>query len=190
MAENFKTRRNDGLFTPPSFRGTVEMPGNNGGANWGSSAVDPVKGAMYIVSKELPMLLKLEPPRPARGRAGESRPPIALATDFTRYNAPYDFMLSKSNRLSAISPRWSQLTAYDLNSGIIKWQIPNGAVTALEEIVHPYTGAHFPRGGVLATGGGLLVVATASAPTIRTTVKWSGRKICPPDRKACRRLMK
>jgi len=33
--------RNEGLFTPPGFRNTIEMPGNSGGANWGASAIDP-----------------------------------------------------------------------------------------------------------------------------------------------------
>ena len=37
--------RNEGLFTPPSLQGTIEMPGHNGGANWGSSAVDPQQRA-------------------------------------------------------------------------------------------------------------------------------------------------
>ena len=168
------------------------MPGNNGGANWGSSAVDPAKGTMYIVSKELPMILKLEPPRPARGRAGEPassepasseppRPPAALVTDFIQYSAPYDFMLSKSNRLSAISPPWSQLTAYDLNTGTIKWQIPNGGVTALEAAGHPGTGAHFPRGGVLATAGGLLFVATASDRRIRAYDEDNGKVVWEKD---------
>src|SRR5262249_38135857 len=46
--------RNEGLFTPPSLRGTIQMPGNLGGANWGSSAVDPTRGTMYVVAKELP----------------------------------------------------------------------------------------------------------------------------------------
>ena len=48
------------------------MPGHNGGANWGSSAVDPAKGTFYIVSKELPTLLKIVPPGTptGRGRAG------------------------------------------------------------------------------------------------------------------------
>jgi glucose dehydrogenase len=41
--------RNEGLFTPPAGN---QMPGNNGGANWGSSAVDPTKGTMYVLSKE------------------------------------------------------------------------------------------------------------------------------------------
>ena len=65
------------------------------------------------------MLLKLEPPRPGAGRAGEPPPPPEPVTDFIHYSAPYDFMLSKTNRLSAISPPWSQLTAYDLNTGTI-----------------------------------------------------------------------
>src|SRR3954454_741385 len=30
--------RNEGLFTPPGTRNTVQMPGNNGGANWSGAA--------------------------------------------------------------------------------------------------------------------------------------------------------
>jgi quinoprotein glucose dehydrogenase len=35
------------------------MPGNNGGANFGGSAVDPTHGYLYVVSKDLPAMLKL-----------------------------------------------------------------------------------------------------------------------------------
>lgn len=55
--------RNEGLFTPPGLRDTIEMPGNNGGANWGGAAVDPAHGTLYVVSKDLPCMLKLEPER-------------------------------------------------------------------------------------------------------------------------------
>ena len=163
LRERLRNSRNEGLFTPPSLIGTIEMPGNNGGANWGSSAADPVKGTMFIVSKELPMTIKLELPRPGRGRGGEAvavapEPPASDA--FIRYDAPYDFMQSRSNRLSAIGPPWSQLTAYDLNTGTIKWQVPNGGVGPLEELGHSDTGAFFPRGGVLVTAGGLVFVAS------------------------------
>ncbi len=65
-----QTYRNEGLFTPPSLRGTVEMPGNNGGANWGSSGVNPGKGIIYIVSKELPMTIKLQAGSQACSRGG------------------------------------------------------------------------------------------------------------------------
>ncbi|MDQ1471727.1 MAG: quinoprotein glucose dehydrogenase [Bryobacterales bacterium] len=52
--------RNEGMFTPPGIRGSIQMPGNNGGANWGGAAADPDKGLLYIVSKDFPALLKLE----------------------------------------------------------------------------------------------------------------------------------
>jgi quinoprotein glucose dehydrogenase len=53
--------RNDGLFTPPGRRNTIQMPGNNGGANWGGAAVDPGSGMLYVVSKDHPAMLKLDP---------------------------------------------------------------------------------------------------------------------------------
>src|SRR5205085_10030650 len=59
LREQMRGYVNNGLFTPPSLQGTIQMPGNSGGANWGLSAVDPTKGTMYIVSKEQPSLLTL-----------------------------------------------------------------------------------------------------------------------------------
>ena len=56
-----RSARNQGLFTPPGLTNTIEMPGNNGGANWGGGAVDPRNGTLYVVSKDLPCMLKLEP---------------------------------------------------------------------------------------------------------------------------------
>jgi len=56
-----ESARNEGLFTPPSQRETIQMPGNNGGANWGGGAVDPETGRLYIVSKDHPAILKLVP---------------------------------------------------------------------------------------------------------------------------------
>lgn len=52
--------RNQGLFTPPSVTDTVEMPGNNGGANFQGAAIDPQHGTLFVVSKDLPSMLKLE----------------------------------------------------------------------------------------------------------------------------------
>jgi quinoprotein glucose dehydrogenase len=54
--------RNEGLYTPPSLQGTIMMPGHNGGTNWGGSAADPIRGRMFIVSKELPTYVRLYAP--------------------------------------------------------------------------------------------------------------------------------
>ncbi len=65
---------NQGLFTPPGLGNTVEMPGNNGGANWGGAAVNPENGELYVVSKDLPAMLKLElGPAASSGGSAEER---------------------------------------------------------------------------------------------------------------------
>ncbi len=178
-----ETLRNEGIFTPPSLKGTIEMPGHNGGANWGSSSVDPIHGRMYVVSKELPVLTKLQLPSASSRRAGPSgangsdsaKPKIPNAgPNFVPYVAPVDFLL-QSNGLSAISPPWSQITAYDLNTGEIQWQIPDGKVTDLAEQGHENTGSHAPRGGPVATAGGLLFVGTSSDRMFRAYDRDTGK---------------
>jgi quinoprotein glucose dehydrogenase len=171
LREIFRTHRHEGLYTPPSLQGTLMLPGHNGGANWGSSAVDPIRGRFYVVSKELPTTANLRAPQPGgAGRPGgppgggpppPAAPPPNAGPDFVPYQAPVDFML-QSNGLSALGPPWSQLTAYDLNKGEILWQIPNGSVSDLARFGIENTGSHAPRGGPVATGGGLLFVATSS----------------------------
>ena len=50
--------------------------------------------------------------------------------DSARFVSGFGLMRA-SNGLSPISPPWSTLTAYDLNEGTIKWQIPLGEVPEL-----------------------------------------------------------
>jgi glucose dehydrogenase len=185
MRQEFKIFRNEGLFTPPSRQGTVQMPGNAGGATWGSSAVDPNRGLIFVVSKERPAIIKLNlPGEKSRGQSlglpGLPGPLITEQGEFPRYDAPYDFMVM-ANGLTSIGPPWSQITAYDLNTGTIKWQIPDGGVTALAEQGHGDTGAEAPRGGIVATASGLLFIATASDRKFRAYDQDSGRILWERD---------
>jgi quinoprotein glucose dehydrogenase len=141
--------RNEGLFTPPGLRDTVQMPGNNGGANWGGAAIDPTKGALYVVSKDLPAMLKLEPDATQKG----------ADPDDPRYTSGFGFMLAGSG-LSPIAPPWSSLTAYDLNEGTIRWQIPLGDVPELAAKGIKNTGSHYPKVGPVVTAGGLIFTGT------------------------------
>jgi len=185
MRQEFKIFRNEGLFTPPSRQGSVQMPGNSGGATWGSSAVEPNRGLMFVVSKERPAIIKLNlPGERSRGNTlGQPALPGPLVTEqgeFPRYDAPYDFMVM-SNGLTSIGPPWSQITAYDLNTGTIKWQIPNGSVTQFADQGHNDTGALDPRGGIVATAGGLLFVATVSDRKFRAYDQDTGQLLWEKD---------
>jgi quinoprotein glucose dehydrogenase len=50
-----------GLFVPPVVDGeAVSMPGNQGGSNWGTTAANPARGLVFVVTVNSVALLKLE----------------------------------------------------------------------------------------------------------------------------------
>ncbi len=148
--DEMQSARNEGLFTPPGLRNTIQMPGNNGGANWGGAAVDPSAGMLYVISKDLPAMLKLAPREPRRESASDSN---------ERYYSGFGFMITSAG-LSPIAPPWTSLTAYDLNEGAIKWKIPLGEVLELAAKGVENTGVHFPKAGPIVTAGGLIFTGT------------------------------
>jgi glucose dehydrogenase len=206
LVQRFKFIRNDGLFTPPSFEGSISMPGHNGGANFATSAVDPTRGEMYVVAKALPTVDRLTLPgqggrngvpnaaaalgAPRGGVGGPIVTPeqkaamIAQATELLanggplRLSSPYEFMNQNSLRMSAVGPPWSEMTAYNLNTGEIRWRIPTGTVLAPPELrIPPNTGSHFPRSGPLVTAGGLVFFATGSDRRFRAYDRDNGQEV-------------
>jgi quinoprotein glucose dehydrogenase len=61
-----------GLFNPPAIgRDAVSMPGNQGGANWGTTAADPARGLVFVVGVNQLAMLRIEDVRtPPAGRGG------------------------------------------------------------------------------------------------------------------------
>lgn len=73
----------------------------------------------------------------------------------------------------ASKPPWGNLTAIDLNSGKIVWQIPLGEYRELVEKGIPITGTE-NYGGPIATAGGLLFIAATPDGKFRAFNKNSG----------------
>ncbi|MEP7251779.1 MAG: PQQ-binding-like beta-propeller repeat protein [Ginsengibacter sp.] len=55
----FRGLRYEGLFTPPSLKGTFNYPGTIGGSEWGGAAFDPSTGIIYLKSNHSPEIDKL-----------------------------------------------------------------------------------------------------------------------------------
>ena len=53
--------RNEGIFTPPSLRGTLMIPSNIGGAHWGGVAIDPVRQIAVVPVNRLAAMVQLIP---------------------------------------------------------------------------------------------------------------------------------
>ena len=47
------------IFTPPSVKGTIVLPGYDGGAEWGGPAFDPETQLLYVNTNEMPWLLNM-----------------------------------------------------------------------------------------------------------------------------------
>ena len=53
--------RNEGIFTPPSVKGTLVLPSNIGGAHWGGVAVDPERQIAVIPVNRIAAMVQLIP---------------------------------------------------------------------------------------------------------------------------------
>jgi len=164
-----RTARNEGIFTPPSLRGAISMPGHNGGVNWGGSAVDPLRQRFFVVSREIPVLNTLIPDT----RTDPASMPNA-SPGVAPYSTPYNFLM-QSNGMVAIKPPFSFLTAYDMNTGEMLYRIPNGESYVLQQQGITGAGSQAPRGGPVATASGLLFVGTAGDRTFRARDAATGR---------------
>ncbi len=106
------------LFTPPVLvedggkKGTVMVPGMVGGANWGGAAVDPDSGVLFVPSQTRPSVAAVQPP------AGR----VQTDLRFMRTSSP----IQGPGGLPVVKPPWSRITAIDLRSGEILWQVPHG----------------------------------------------------------------
>ncbi len=99
------------LFTPPSVRGTIAVPGFSGGGDWSGAALNPATGVLYIPSHTHPCLVELE--------AMEEDAPYA-------YRGVFSFGITGPDGLPLTKPPYGRVTAVDLNTGEHLWMSPVG----------------------------------------------------------------
>jgi quinoprotein glucose dehydrogenase len=132
---------------------------------------DQIKSVLRYGQGAMPSFAKLSSPEmddllaylahPMRALTNSAAP--AKPSDIDHYTAHYrssfGFMFANSG-LPVITPPWTTLTAYDLNKGTIRWQIPLGVVPELAAKGFTNTGAQFPRVDPVVTAGGLIFTGT------------------------------
>ena len=169
----FAGLRSEGVFTPPSLRGSVVMPGNVGGMNWSGYAFDPVRHLLIVNTNNMAAKVKLIPrdafddPK-VRTEKGEYSP--QHGTPFGMFRT---FLMSDRG-LPCLPPPWGQLTALDLNTGKIRWQVPLGTFDPAHTNVPQ--GA-LSLGGPIVTAGGLAFIAGTWDPALRAFDLETGKEL-------------
>ena len=59
VLEEFRKHDSNGIFTPPSLRGIIQLPGFDGGGEWGGAAFDPDTALLYVNSNEMPWMMRM-----------------------------------------------------------------------------------------------------------------------------------
>jgi quinoprotein glucose dehydrogenase len=143
------------LFTPPSLRGTLQLPGNEGGGNWGGAIWDAERGRLYVRSKDVVRFNRV------------------VASDGTdkfidhAYSGHLPLALPDSalGSLPLIKPPYSQLIAVDLTKADIAWRVPLGEGSQAIRNHPMLKGVRLPdrlgspaNGGAVLTGSGLIFI--------------------------------
>lgn len=143
------------LFTPPSLRGTLQLPGNEGGANWGGAMWDAQTGRLYVRSKDV-----LRNNRVVASDGNDKFIDHAYSG-----HLPFDNPGGTLGGIPLIKPPYAQLTAIDLNRGDIVWQVPVGEGSRAIRNHRLLKGVKLPdrlgspaNGGGIVTAGGLILI--------------------------------
>jgi quinoprotein glucose dehydrogenase len=95
----------------------------------------------------------------------------------TRYGGSFSAGWYTSNGYPVSGPPWTQLVAYDLNEGTIKWRVPDGNAPGLADKGIMGTGTVRPRNGPVVTAGGLVFIANSQDRFLRAFDKDTGKVV-------------
>jgi quinoprotein glucose dehydrogenase len=141
-----------GAYTPYSskeFR--VIFPGQQGGPNYGGVAVEPKLGYVFVNSRNVAGMGRLDKSKEGDQVAYRRFSPLGAGSVNARFWNP-------ATQWPCQQPPWAELMAVNANSGDIVWRVPLGITEELEAKGIHNTGA-FGQGGPIVTAGGLVFIA-------------------------------
>jgi quinoprotein glucose dehydrogenase len=159
--EQLATRRNDGLYTPPSTQGTILYPMTGGGVNWGGAAFDPVNQILYANTTHAVHVVTLIP----RAEADRFTPPPGLELGPQR-GAPFAMTRKvATSRLGLLCnrPPWGEMVAVDLKAGKMLWHSTVGTTEDKAPLGLAFKWGMPLVSGVAITAGGLVFTGATDA---------------------------
>jgi quinoprotein glucose dehydrogenase len=174
--------RAQGLYTPPSLRGTILYPFTGGGTNWGGLAFDAAHDTVYVNTSSMMHLVTLIPKKDMAA-AERAFPDAEISPQSgTPFGMKREVVVSPLG-LPCNPPPWGMLHAIDMHDGHVKWEVPLGTTEDLMPFSQYFLGkVGVPNlGGPIATAGGLVFIGAAMDDYLRAfdaktgTELWRGR---------------
>jgi len=175
--EKLAALRDEGMFTPPSLRGSLIYPGYAGGVNWGSVGIDPRRRVAFFDATNLAFQVRLIP------RADFEREKAAGGSPVDEFapmaGTPYG--LARGPVLGPFGvpctpPPWGLMGAVALDTGEILWRVPLGTVP--DRIPFPLFEQGLPSlSGVLVTAGGLVISGNTTDGYLRAHDAETGKEL-------------
>jgi quinoprotein glucose dehydrogenase len=168
--------RNEGIFTPPGTRGSVEYPSTAGGSNWGGVAIDPERRLVVLNQNRIAQFVTLFP----RREDGEPPPGVDPRRLFQHRGTPYvvdnDVLVSPFG-VPCSPPPWGTLLAVDLVTGEKRWEVPFGSIRDLAPVPIPWELGMPSMGGPITTASGLVFIGAAMDRTLRAVAVETGETL-------------
>ncbi len=182
----FKSMRYEGLYTAPGTDKSLSFPGSLGGMNWGSLSTDPNNHYIFVNDMRLGLwqqLVKADPNAAAGSNTGGEAVNTGMGA-VPMAGAPYS--VNKNRFMSPLgipcqAPPFGTLSAIDMNTRKIVWQVPLGTVQDTGpmgiKMKLPIPVGMPSLGGTLATQGGLLFVAGTQDYYLRAFDSSTGKEL-------------
>ncbi|MGY0799577.1 membrane-bound PQQ-dependent dehydrogenase, glucose/quinate/shikimate family [Lysobacter sp. A286] len=175
----FKSLRHEGVYTPPGLDRSLQMPGSLGGMNWGGVSVDPTTHTMFVNDMRLGLANYMVPRADVPTSASGIEMGI-VPQDGTPYGAMRERYLSQLG-IPCQKPPFGTMTAIDLASREILWQVPLGTVQDTGPLgikMHLPIPVGMPTlGGSLATQSGLVFFAGTQDYYLRALDGRTGKEL-------------
>ena len=179
-----------GEFTPPrADKYTIEYPGYNGGSDWGSLSIDPVRGVVIANYNDMPNYLKLM----TRDEANKKGIKPRFATDIAstqahavdpQWGVPYAIQVNAGwrmpfTKLLCKRPPYGGIRAIDVATGKTIWERPFGTAERngpfnLPTFL-PFAIGTPNNGGAVTTASGLIFIAAATDDLLRAIDENTGK---------------
>ncbi|POU68993.1 membrane-bound PQQ-dependent dehydrogenase, glucose/quinate/shikimate family [Pantoea sp. PSNIH4] len=183
---SFKSMRYDGLFTVPGTDKSLSFPGSLGGMNWGSLSTDPNNHYIFVNDMRLGLWVQMIPANTdaiARGSNGGEAINTGMGAVPLK-GTPY--AVNKNRFMSPLGipcqePPFGTLSAVDLKTQKIVWQVPVGTVQDTGPFgikMRMKMPIGMPTlGGTLATQGGLVFIAGTQDYYLRAFDSSTGKEV-------------